>query len=560
MSDIINKVAQIRDAVFGSDVRENIASGIEAINTEVESTTARQTEVETSLQEVIDMGNNPSAEVQQARKGEANLGTKIDLIDSQLAESVQQIPMPPKNGVSTKNPKLVIVGATNEEINVVQYIGNKYAIYKFNKSNGDDSATSVGGNWDLIRLKKATMASSAYLAKVAYDVASTVGTVETLFAPSSRNILEDRLVYQMTEENSSEFLSSSGDGYGLGIYSIVGASAISSVTYKVKVGSSKKCNILVYGSSASTPSADILVNGEVVKSFDATKMYVNASSYFKVIEFEIPISITGTTVDVTLRNNSVANKKLYFSCVNFMFLKDYDGRDIDFYKVFGTTSYWINATGASDYAIFDHDLQKWCGSFHGGETSLSRKITWYGSDFNPTTQWNEGRFVLKNKSEILPGWIVIPNFEIQQLTNINGKGKMLSKINFDIDGTIDMNFSFYDGTISVESFYTALTCTHVGFDWLLYPRYEALPAPPQKLYLSNNDGIAIQLNPTLNLALVNRHSRFNTKYSSVSKKGGWIQNDAVNFKKYYCGYAQDYLQGVLVNNLTFRKALDFIYE
>ena len=46
MANIIAKIAQIRAAILGIDVRESIASGIESINTEVISTTARQTVVE----------------------------------------------------------------------------------------------------------------------------------------------------------------------------------------------------------------------------------------------------------------------------------------------------------------------------------------------------------------------------------------------------------------------------------------------------------------------------------------------------------------------------------
>lgn len=42
MADIAAKVAQIRQAVYGKEVRESIASGIEAINSEVVSTTGRQ--------------------------------------------------------------------------------------------------------------------------------------------------------------------------------------------------------------------------------------------------------------------------------------------------------------------------------------------------------------------------------------------------------------------------------------------------------------------------------------------------------------------------------------
>ena len=46
MADIRDKVEQIRQAVYGKDVRESIASGIEAINSEVESTTQRQNAVD----------------------------------------------------------------------------------------------------------------------------------------------------------------------------------------------------------------------------------------------------------------------------------------------------------------------------------------------------------------------------------------------------------------------------------------------------------------------------------------------------------------------------------
>ena len=42
MANIADKVAQIRQAIFGKDVRESIASGIEAINSEVVNTTSRQ--------------------------------------------------------------------------------------------------------------------------------------------------------------------------------------------------------------------------------------------------------------------------------------------------------------------------------------------------------------------------------------------------------------------------------------------------------------------------------------------------------------------------------------
>lgn len=49
MANVISKVAAIRDAILGQEVRESLASGIEAINTEVVSTTGRQTTLETNM-------------------------------------------------------------------------------------------------------------------------------------------------------------------------------------------------------------------------------------------------------------------------------------------------------------------------------------------------------------------------------------------------------------------------------------------------------------------------------------------------------------------------------
>jgi hypothetical protein len=48
MANINDKVQQIRQAMYGKDVRESIASGIEVMNTEVESTTARQNVIDSN--------------------------------------------------------------------------------------------------------------------------------------------------------------------------------------------------------------------------------------------------------------------------------------------------------------------------------------------------------------------------------------------------------------------------------------------------------------------------------------------------------------------------------
>lgn len=64
MADITAKVAQIRQATYGKDVRESIASGIEAINTEVGNTTGRQNVID--AQEATRIANENTRQSNEA--------------------------------------------------------------------------------------------------------------------------------------------------------------------------------------------------------------------------------------------------------------------------------------------------------------------------------------------------------------------------------------------------------------------------------------------------------------------------------------------------------------
>lgn len=78
MANISDKVAQIRQAVYGKDVRESIASGIESINSEVETTTAKQAQLETTFEQLIISAGNSNAEIVDARGGFDTLRKKLD--------------------------------------------------------------------------------------------------------------------------------------------------------------------------------------------------------------------------------------------------------------------------------------------------------------------------------------------------------------------------------------------------------------------------------------------------------------------------------------------------
>ena len=126
MADVTTEVANIRAAILGIDVRESIASGIESINTEVVSTTARQTVVEgkenvlegqfNSL--VINAGSS-NAEIVAGRTSSVTsvtfdtMGHRADGVDAQLADTALQLN---SMVINVKYPPVPMVGAKGDGV------------------------------------------------------------------------------------------------------------------------------------------------------------------------------------------------------------------------------------------------------------------------------------------------------------------------------------------------------------------------------------------------------------------------------------------------------------
>ena len=102
---IKQKAEDIRKKIFGAEVRESLASGIEAISEDVEATIGRQVYVEEQFQDVLDettgkdVINGP--EIIAARNGELNLKTRLDdehaQVTAQLAQTANQVEDVTKN-------------------------------------------------------------------------------------------------------------------------------------------------------------------------------------------------------------------------------------------------------------------------------------------------------------------------------------------------------------------------------------------------------------------------------------------------------------------------------
>ena len=90
MANIQTYLNNIKNALFGKDVRASIHDGIDAINKEVESTTGRQVDLENTFDQLVINAGNSNAEIVDARvkndgTSYSKLGDRLDAVDSQLA-------------------------------------------------------------------------------------------------------------------------------------------------------------------------------------------------------------------------------------------------------------------------------------------------------------------------------------------------------------------------------------------------------------------------------------------------------------------------------------------
>ena len=89
MANIKKHLDNIKGALYGKDVRSSIHDGIDAINKEVESTTRKQVDLESTFDQLVINAGNSNAEIVDARvkadgTSYSKLGDRLDSVDSQL--------------------------------------------------------------------------------------------------------------------------------------------------------------------------------------------------------------------------------------------------------------------------------------------------------------------------------------------------------------------------------------------------------------------------------------------------------------------------------------------
>lgn len=137
MANIKTHLNNIKNALFGNEVRGSIHDGIDAINKEVESTTGRQEHLETTFDQLTINAGNSNAEIVDARvKADGTsykkLGDRLDSVDSQLEHKANDNQVV-KKGYGTLNDfdedtRKAILENNNIDINYV--LGNDNVMIK----------------------------------------------------------------------------------------------------------------------------------------------------------------------------------------------------------------------------------------------------------------------------------------------------------------------------------------------------------------------------------------------------------------------------------------------
>ena len=461
--------------------------------------------------------------------------TKLDNIENKVYDYgfIPQCPLPCKYGDNENSYKLVIKNNSNEYL-VIQKTNKGYLKHTLKRGIGD-SSYSVGQNWELLRLFNVEKCLETF---VWLEPNAISGSLLKTVAPSDFNGVESNLLQKATSNNIC-------NKQGITLFELQASQQAEFYIPKVY---NNKFSIKYLANDNRSEKVEFYVNNVLVKTINTRNN--DTTGCYQDLEFNVPFTKNTTSGKWTLKIiNKDDTNKFSFIGFNFKSLGEYKGEYIDSYKIYPLDSYFINTIGANDYAIKDKDLNKWCGSYHGGELLLWNKIKW-----NTTSDY--GRLEYEKESEfdlILDNtFTLIKDFTIYQQTDINSKAKMLSIFDFNANGTVNMTFSLYDNVINASDIYTQMVCTDTNFKSLIYPELKPVNINGETSF-KNVIGKVIQKNALTNDKLTIRHDVFTNTYNT---KGSFIVHDDSNSKCYY-GVVSNYTEGINIPHLNFNKAIDF---
>lgn len=449
---------------------------------------------------------------------------------------------PTKDGVHTNSYKL-LRKFDDDTLDTFQVSGKHIIKTRWKRNVGASGHDDYGGPHESIRLIQAQNFEQGYVYR---SIASPVegSYAKVTIPPAVYTTVETAVLGTFSHKKDTYTISSKSGQVGLGAYEIA---PNTSVTVSLPLSKLPYANLLYYTTPTSSDSVELSWNDSVLDTFDPSGTIYPSGNYAAIRQFEVPrVGVNGGTINLKIANKS-ATKKFYVCALNYSALADYTGLAISDYKFIGSDlAMPMNHIGASGYAMVTAPDGKILGEYHGGEVSEENSITWDEgyTDFDSITK---GAYSLVREAKMT-----------QHLNQADGRATMLTEWDWNVDGTVTMNFSWENKDIKVSTFYTALNCTNTAFNVIDYPVHREfnLSNPSDKLIpIPIIDGKVRQADPKSQQWIDLRFSKFNTAHN----ERGSVLYDGVAYRKYYYGavYLPHVSDAVYVPLITFSKSIDF---
>ena len=409
-------IVQYQGASYTS--RQYVPSGIEITNEEYWSLTGNyNAQIEQYRQDVVNLGNDMNTLSKRLNKEYQNVSTQLvqtkgDMYKGDVYQSSNDI------GYKAVYNEQGTIFVVTEKPN-----GNGYIRFRI-KDNDFTTTESVGSPAELMRVFEVREAFDCFI--MSNDVTSTSG--DEWIDGSTNYVINDVVQSVKTQRTSVKTAGAWVE------YTVTVPRGLQGVT------------ALIYGTEASPTDSKISVDGtDVITNLDVTDQ---GGAWQQVY---IPIDRPGTH---TIRFTTVTSS--FFTIGGLMVpLKEFvEGFSFNEILAFhGGPNPYVHSRGAMEYALFDSDLNLWCGSYHGGEVRNRLQYLLDGKE----TSITEGNYLIGK------------TFEIEQDTRIVDKINAYSIQTFKENGTIEHSVVF-DGDINLTRLFTNMSTTSDAFTGVIYPQ------------------------------------------------------------------------------------------
>ena len=434
-----------------------------------------------------------------------------------------------------------VAGAAADDISTINVVtksasGDGFVEQAYKNNGGDGSATSAGVNWALLRSISVTPVYNAVVIK------------NTVSAESAAHSLLNGIEFAMTPSAKSTYMRNSNGTTTSNFLRAKNVPASGWVEYEVTLAagdeSSRKANVAIYSSAVVSADFKVEVGGVLVHQGPATRKGTQSALW--TIPIELTNSATATDSIHTIRITNITGNPLYVVGVNYYRLDQVPDPNTEFdaWKLWlDLDNPFINTSGASDYAIFDTDLDVFTGSFHGGETNVALNFSFDGVAYNLSTFAEFDFHIAQNVS-------------FKQRTDIGGKlTTYITTTNY-IDGVQQFRVSM-TGNMNCTTFYTMLCPTYREFDYIAHPVYLLNGAATDLQNIGDVQDV-VQLRSSTGQYV--RHTFTKFDLSSNSRGCCYLDNKegspgVVSNRKVY--YGPVYANGLNVTNISFETQREF---